>query len=69
MSSNIALFIHSMMIHSIIVSGRRRLWSDCADAQADLGIRRPHMPDDTFSLSAAHASFVFKGTLYRLYLT
>ena len=25
------------------------LWSDCADAQAGLGLRCPHMPEDTFS--------------------
>ena len=31
------------------VCGQRKPWSDCADAQADLGIRCPHMPEDTFS--------------------
>ena len=46
------------MIHSIVsfdsVSGQRRPCSDCADAQADLGLRWPHMPKDAFSHSAAH---------------
>ena len=41
------------LIHFIVfkdsVSGQRRSWSDCADAQADLGLRCPHMPEDTFS--------------------
>ena len=35
-------------------SGQWRPWSDCADAQADLGLRCPHMPEDTFSHGAAH---------------
>ena len=43
--------IWSLFIHSIVsndsVSGQRRPWSDCADAQADLGLRCPHMPEDT----------------------
>ena len=46
------------LIHSIVfnnsVSGQRRPWSDCADAQADLGLRWPHMPEDMFSHGAAH---------------
>ena len=41
------------LIHSIVsnesVSGQRWLWSDCAYAQADLGHRYPHLPEDTFS--------------------
>ena len=28
---------------------QRMSWLDCADAQADLGPRCPHMPEDTFS--------------------
>ena len=40
------------LIHSVVsndsVSGQRRPWSDCADAQADLGFRCPHMPDMFF---------------------
>ena len=29
-------------------SRQRKSWSDCADAQADLGLRCPHMPEDAF---------------------
>ena len=36
------------------VSGQRRPWSDCADAQAVLGLRCPHMPEDTCSRGAAN---------------
>ena len=40
--------ICSLLIHSVMssdsVSGRQRPRSDCADAQADLGLRFPHMP-------------------------
>ena len=43
--------------HSIIsndfVSGQWRPWSDCADAQADLGLRCPHMPENTYSHGAS----------------
>ena len=28
-------------------------WSDCADAQSDLGLSCPHMAEDTFSHGAA----------------
>ena len=48
--------ICSSFIHSIVpndsVNGQRRSESDCADAQADLGIRCPHMPEDRFSHGA-----------------
>ena len=41
------------MMHSIVSSDygseQWRSWSDCADAQADLGIRCPHMPENTFN--------------------
>ena len=41
------------LIHSIVsndfVNGQQRPWSDCADAQAYLGRRCPHIPEDTFS--------------------
>ena len=43
----------SIDIYSIVsnnsVSGQWRPRSDCADAQSDLGLRCPHMPEDTFS--------------------
>ena len=66
--------ICSPLIHSIVsndsisgqwrprsdcASGQWRPWSDCADAQSDLGLRCPHMLEDTFSHGAAHK------TLYR----
>ena len=45
--------ICSQLVHSIVsddfVSGQRRLWSDCTDAQADLGLRCPYVTEDTFS--------------------
>ena len=42
------------------VNGQWRPWSDCADAQADLGLCCPHMPEDTFSRGTAH---LFSDTL------
>ena len=49
---------HWYMIHSMVfndsASGQRRPWSDCADAQADLGLRCSHMPEDTLSHGAVH---------------
>ena len=52
------LFGPLLPIHSVIdndsFSGKWRPWSDCADAQADLGIRCPQMPEDTFSYGSAH---------------
>ena len=45
--------ICSSLIYSIVsnesVSGQQRPWSDCADAQADLGLRSPHISEDKFS--------------------
>ena len=35
------------------VSWQRMPWSDCADAQAGLGLRCPHMPEDTLSHGVA----------------
>ena len=50
--------IRSPFIRSIVsndsVRGQRRPWSDCADAQADLGLRCTHICKDTFSHYAAH---------------
>ena len=55
--------ICSPLMHSIVsndyISGQWRPWSDCADARSDLGLRCPHMLEDTFSHGAAHK------TLYR----
>ena len=36
------------------VYGQRRPRSDCADAQSDLGLRCPHIPEDTFWHDVAH---------------
>ena len=46
--------VHSSVVSTDSVSGQWRPWSDCADAQADLGLRSPHMPDDPFSHCAAN---------------
>ena len=43
-----SLFIHSVVSNNC-VSTQWRLWSDCADARADLGLRCPHMSEETFS--------------------
>ena len=51
-------FIHSV-VSSNSVRGQRRPWSDCADAQADLGLHSPNMPRDTFSHGEAHMIYVF----------
>ena len=48
-------FIHSVVFNDS-VSGQWRPWSDCADAQADLGLRCSHMPEDT--LNMARPNFV-----------
>ena len=46
-------FIHSI-VSNVSVSGQWRHWSDCADAQADLGLRCPHMPNDTCKIGNIH---------------
>ena len=50
--------ICSPLIHSIVsngsISGQQRPCLDCADAQAELGLRCPHMPDESFSNDEAH---------------
>ena len=49
---------YSPFIHSVVsndsVSWKWRTWSDYADVQADLGLRCPHMPEDTFSHGSTH---------------
>ena len=44
-------FIHSVASNDS-VSGHGRPRSDCVDAQAGLGLRCPHMSEDTFSRGA-----------------
>ena len=46
-------FIHSVVSNDF-VSSHGRLQSGCADAQADLGLRCTHMPEDMFVHGAAH---------------
>ena len=41
-------FVHCQVSNNS-VSGQRRPWSDCAEAQVDVGLRCPHMLKDTFS--------------------
>ena len=49
--------ISAPLKHSIVsndfVCGQRRPWSACADAQADLSLPCPHMPEDLFSYGTA----------------
>ena len=40
------------------VCGQWMAWSECADAQAGLGLRFQHMSEDTFSHDTAHISYV-----------
>ena len=40
------------------ISGQWLSWSDCVDAQADLGLRCPHMTEGTFSHGMAHVMLV-----------
>ena len=50
----------SPFIQSVVsddsASGQWRPWSDCADAQSDLELRCPHMPEDTFSHGTSHTA-------------
>ena len=49
-------FIHSVVSNDSVI-GVQRPWSDCTNAQADLGLRCPYMPEDMFSHSAANTSY------------
>ena len=64
--------ICSPFIHSVVsndsVSGHWRPWSDCMNAQADLGPRCPHMPEETFSHIAAHMYLLFTTEQVLLFL-
>ena len=42
------------VVYNDSVNGQCAVWSDCADAQFDLGLRCPHMPKDKFSQGPAH---------------
>ena len=56
--------LSSQFVHSVVsndtVSGQHMPWSDCANAQADLDFRCPHMPEDSFSHGASHMIHVIK---------
>ena len=43
-------FMHSVASNETL-SGQGRSWSDCADAQSDLGLRCPHMPKTRFRMT------------------
>ena len=49
----LAVRLRKAWILSYPLSGQRRLWSDWADAQADLSLRRAHMPFCWFCQEAA----------------
>ena len=53
-SSGHLLSIETFFSLQCSIFGQQRPWSDCADAQADLGLRCPHMPEYTFSHDEAH---------------
>ena len=46
------------LVLSYPLSAQRRLWSDWADAQADLSLRWAHMPFGWFCHEAAHISLI-----------
>ena len=52
----IAVCMKQAWILSYPLSAQRNLWSDWADAQADLSLRWAHMPFCWFCLEAAHLS-------------
>ena len=47
-SSGHLLIIPTFCSSQCFVNGQWRLWSDCADAQSDLGIRCSHSSEDMF---------------------
>ena len=58
-SSGHLLFIDTFYSIQWFCYGRRRPWPDCADAQTDLGIRCPHMLEDSFSHGVPHMNTFF----------
>ena len=57
---NVSSGLCSPVIHYVVAkdssSGQWRPWSDCANAQSDLGHRCPHMQEDKFSHGTAQIS-------------
>ena len=62
------LSIHTFFSANDSVSGQQSPWSECANAQANLGARWQHMSDDTFSHGSVHYYDVQarKRPLYRI---
>ena len=67
-------FLCSPFLHSSVsndsVCGQWRPWSDCGNAQADLGHHCPHIPEDIFSYGTARiiVTPIFeKGGLYWIF--
>ena len=60
--------ICSLLKHSLVSNnsycGQLRSWSDCADAQADLGLRCPHSPKTRFCKASQIYSKVNYGQLF-----
>ena len=56
-----AKYHSSPVIHFVVsndyISEQWRPWSDCANAQADLGLRCSHMPEDMFSHDTVQMMF------------
>ena len=47
-------FVYSVVLSSESIIGYRRTWSDCANAQSDLGLRCPYISQGPFSCSTYH---------------
>ena len=48
------------VVSNVSVIGQRRPWSDCADAQADLGLRCPHLAEDVFAWLGPYNCLIMK---------
>ena len=61
------------IISNCSVCGERKPWSDCADAQAELGLYYPHMPEDKLSAyverHVLHGAAHFICTFIKLHIT
>ena len=51
--------IHSIMVNNS-VRGQRGPCSDCANAQAEHGLRWPHKPEESFTHGATHLQFCLR---------
>ena len=61
------LGLSSATIHYAVsigtVSGQWRPWSDCAEAQSDMGLRCPYVSEDTFSHGPAYL-YYYSNSVY-----